>query len=950
MTSPCPSDSELSAFVDGALTDAEAADVRAHLSSCETCLAVLRVMEPAESQPLWDRARQSRWSVGQQVGRYVLLSFVGAGAMGEVWAAWDPQLERRVALKRLAPLLSVTSGGDEVLAEARALARFHHPNVVTVYEVLEADRCLVMAFVEGETMRALQAGRGPIEPRLERWLEVARALSAAHAAGLVHRDVKPENVIVEKGHARLMDFGLASLGADDDGPRGTPAYMAPEARSATRAGPEVDQYAWALCVAECWAGRRGSAAEVLPLVPRSHRPVLARALEVEPARRWPSMEALLDAWARATRRSRRAAQVFLGLALLVTAAAGLVAMRRPEACSGGPTAMAEVWNDARRARLEARLSGNGHEPVYVSAVVSTLEALAREWVAQHRAACEATRVRGEQSEALLDARMACLERRRATWRAHLDTLEQADGPTTAQALEATERLPSALECGDVSALQRITRAPTQVSSALRERAQQQLAEAWSAEGLSQTARLAQTLTQLDETLDAGARADACLQAEASLVRARSESNEGRLEQAAARFEAAWVSSLECGDERLQQRTLVSHARLMDGRDNYRQELSWLKASEALLSRLEVPARVRYEQQLALAEVALARADSEQAEVALRPVLDDLAAKDDLSFLEAHVLWARAVLRREPGSAARAIDIVNQGLVGAEARLGREHPGRADLLQVRQSAHHERGELLAALRDAEEVLRLRTVVYGADSAWTATAAYAVSFIRAELAWDDDAVRWARDSLARVRGKPPRTREATRELHLGEVLVGSGRREEAAPLIESGFGVIAAQGEAANARLPAAMEALVRLRLAEGRAVEAVPLALRMVSLGAALWPKGTASQWRRETLLADALAAAGRVDEADGRYLELANRFRAAGLGAWAFEALAHRARARAAAKRWPVAEDVAAVEALRAPGRAEAVWCAALEAEAAARRRQVAPHRACAPPGGSMPR
>lgn len=934
----CPSDAALSAFIEGALPEVDAGPVRRHLASCEVCREVLREVEPSGSLPLWERVKEKRWSVGQQVGRYVLLSFVGAGGMGEVWAAWDPQLERRVALKRLAPILSAVAGEDEVVSEARALARFHHPNVVTVYEVLEAERCLVMAFVEGETLRAKQGRGGEGDDAIARWLEVARALAAAHAAGLVHRDVKPDNVLVEGGHARLMDFGLASAAASSGPLRGTPAYMAPEVLAGRDVGPAADQYAWAVSVLECLSGRREVRA--VQGVPRSWRPLLARALADDPSRRWPSMTALLEAWDETRRSARRRARLASTLAIVgLLVGTALVARREAVSCGGGGAIMSATWGPAIRVRVKERLLANQHQAVFADNVLTSMDGLVSTWLLQHREACEATHLRREQSEALLDLRMACLERRRAIWGAHVEQVLAADARVTARALEATERLPSAIECGDPSALLRPGHRPGRVPARVRAEAERLIAESWSADGLLQSERWGELTSALRQTLEAGS--DDCLDAEAELLRARYEGNEGMLEKAFPLFESAWLASLRCGDERLQQRVLISQARVMAGKDTFQQELGWAKASEALLSRMTAPAWVRHEQALAMADVHVSRAEYELADAALATVLEDPAARDSLAFVEAHLLWARSVLRQAPGSAVKAVEIANRGLEYATKRLGPDHPRLADLLQVRYSARHELGRLEASVSDAKEVLRLREQAYGPDSSWTDTAYYALSFVRAELVSDEEGVGLARHALERAKGKPPRRREALRELHLGEVLIGVGRLDEAAPLVAAGLATIEGLGDQANTKLPAALEVLVRLRIGQGRGVEALEIAERMVRLGSALWPRGTASQWRRETLLADAYASAGRLDEALGRYEQIATRFEQVGLGPWAFEARAHAAMARARAGRWPVAENVEAVEALRVPSRAERVWCEALALEAKAGRRPLPPGVRC---------
>src|SRR5579875_2931312 len=178
---------------------------------------------PAESPP--DR---ETWGDFRLVGR------VGRGGFGEVYRAWDPHLQREVALKLLVP--GSVAGDEEykaLLREARALASVQHPNVVKVYGIDRHDGRVGFwtDFVYGKTLSALLAVQGPFGYREAALigLDIARALSAVHRAGILHRDIKAENVMREEGgRILLMDFGLSSLPLTESTLSGTPNYMAPE--------------------------------------------------------------------------------------------------------------------------------------------------------------------------------------------------------------------------------------------------------------------------------------------------------------------------------------------------------------------------------------------------------------------------------------------------------------------------------------------------------------------------------------------------------------------------------------------------------------------------------------------------------------------------------------------------------------------------------------------------
>ena len=273
-------------------------------------------------------------AVPEQVGRFRLEDRLGAGGMGVVYRARDPDLDRGVAVKLLHPRFTSDAHGQRrLLREARALARLQHPNVVTVYEAgTVGDRMwIAMELVPGVTLAAwLRSERPAWTAALDVMLAAGRGLAAAHAAGLVHSDIKPENIMIDdEGRVRVMDFGLVRAHSDGvvggDPARGaaaelvasagsvlagTPRYMAPELYNFAAADARSDQYAW--CVT-CWEAVYGqtpfpqeslaslataiSAGRIAPppddrSVPEWLQNVLERGLHVDPRRRFGSMREL----------------------------------------------------------------------------------------------------------------------------------------------------------------------------------------------------------------------------------------------------------------------------------------------------------------------------------------------------------------------------------------------------------------------------------------------------------------------------------------------------------------------------------------------------------------------------------------------------------------------------------------------------------------------------------
>jgi serine/threonine protein kinase len=197
-----------------------------------------------------------------RVGRFELRRVLGRGAQATVWLAFDPRLEREVALKLLGNSADSAAVGDW-LYEARNVSRLTHPHIVPVFEadVHEGNPYLVFEYVAGPTLAEKLREGGALPPRaaVELFLGVLDALGAAHAAGLVHRDLKPSNILIDgAGRARVMDFGIAARVQDGDDRRiaGTPGYMSPEAALGAAPAPSMDIFAAGLVLAEMLSGVR----------------------------------------------------------------------------------------------------------------------------------------------------------------------------------------------------------------------------------------------------------------------------------------------------------------------------------------------------------------------------------------------------------------------------------------------------------------------------------------------------------------------------------------------------------------------------------------------------------------------------------------------------------------------------------------------------------------------
>jgi len=351
----CLDDNAVLAYVERLLPAAELQLVAAHLDQCELCLTITSAaVRSAGAEPATSTAAEMVEMVrGDTVGRYALVEMIGRGAMGRVYAAHDPQLDRRVALKIVrSDRFAQAATRARLSREARAMAKVTHPGVVTVYDAGELDDgvFIAMELVDGSTLAHwLATERREWREIVRMFLAIGRGLAAAHAAGIVHRDFKPENVLVDhQGRAAVTDFGLAAsevVGPDEVGMQGTPRYMSPEQFAGQTIDARTDQFSFAIALYEALyrvapfagvsvrelseavlAGRlRPRPAETS--VPLAIHRIIARALEHDAAARFPTMADLLDALAAATHPDRRRRVVFALALTVVLIAGGVVVFR-----------------------------------------------------------------------------------------------------------------------------------------------------------------------------------------------------------------------------------------------------------------------------------------------------------------------------------------------------------------------------------------------------------------------------------------------------------------------------------------------------------------------------------------------------------------------------------------------------------------------------------------------
>ena len=426
-----------------------------------------------------------------------MVSKLGEGGMGVVYAAYDPKLDRKVAVKLLQPEAERTgASADMLLDEARAMAKLAHPNVLAIYDVGTDEThgpFLALELVEGVSLRGSMREKPPSwREAVAFFLQAGEGLAAAHDAGIIHRDFKPDNLLLSRdGRVRVMDFGLAhgevtpSLSTEKGKPnsaapltRGTLAYLAPEQFEAGADSTLTDQFSYGVALHEALYGvrpfvgkpgaRRVETRWQVPEAPRASpvplwvRKVVLRALSPLPNARFESMEALLRALRHDPRlRWRRAGLVAaaLGLLALGVGTSRVMANRRSQACEGAEELLAGIWDMPRQAGLRQAFLMTG-SPLAEGAWSRTEEALeryARGWTEMRTQSCRATRVREEQTEEALGLRTTCLDHRLFELQSLSDLLLKVEASGLAKASEAANKLTDLGRCVDVASLRGMLR-------------------------------------------------------------------------------------------------------------------------------------------------------------------------------------------------------------------------------------------------------------------------------------------------------------------------------------------------------------------------------------------------------------------------------------------------------------------------------------------------------------
>ncbi len=660
---------------------------------------------------------------GSTIGRYVVLERIGLGGMGAIYSAYDPELDRRVALKVLRwarPESAEGSGSTDsaaaarLLGEARALARLEHPNVLRVYDV-GSDRGQV--FVTTELLVGLDVAAWSLQ-RSRSWQEivdvflaVGQGLAAAHAEGLVHCDIKPANMMVcDDGRVLLVDFGIAADAMGGEGPvfdsgvlglplgarrrsgptakgAGTPGYMAPEQMRGEEARPAADIYAFCLSLSRVLFGRapneaseaaRLEAAEesskatpkaVPPGVARPLRSLLERGTQEDPAVRPGSVEEVLSALRaiRTQERRRLLLAAMLGISLLLLFL-GRFLLAPPGTCFDGDQRFTAVWNEARRAALSGRFAQGPTGRELFAATGASIESYGRAWRLQGEEFCREGR-RGASSALLLDLRLDCLDQRLRELDASLALATSRQGLEASRVADMFTSLVPLEACADTRALRAATLpvldpAQRRELDVLRSR-QASLRALWTAGVMREGSEAAQDLLE-------GARVLGHLPLIAEVLYQRGLFEDALVEEkAAATLQEAALTAAACHHDRSTAESLIRLVRVAGlGQEHFEEARHFVELARVALGNLSRPG--------------LLAAD-----------LDDF----------------EGLVARQQGDYPRALKLHLRALEGRERELGVGHPALA-------RSHLRLGNLLddqdqqtAALVHFEKALAIQLAFYG-----------------------------------------------------------------------------------------------------------------------------------------------------------------------------------------------------------------------------------------------
>ncbi|MCB9702985.1 MAG: serine/threonine protein kinase [Myxococcales bacterium] len=833
---------------------------------------------------------------------------LGRGRMGVVFAAHDERLDRQVALKILAGDRSSPAERLRLLGAAQALARLSHPNIVAAHEAGEIDGqiYLSMELVHGVPLPTW------LKKQPRRWKEIVRVfiaagrgLAAAHAAGMVHGDFTPGEVLVgDDGRVRVTDFGLtiaveASAGEQAElrrsaahlslaavEPAGTPCYMPPERLRGGEADVRGDVFALSVALFEALFGARPfvgrtvserlselmSARPILippqPRIPTWLDRALRRGLADDPRARFPSVDKMVAAIDPGRHLRRRVLAIAGVGALAVAGGAQLLAWQAASApCADAREAIASVWGEGHRSALASAFAAapQSHAEGTWSRLEPRLDAYAASWAEASAEACEAE-LRGERGDGLHERQLACLDRQRGALRALRDGLAEPDERAISAALRVAAALPKISACADLDAL---------AAAAAPPREPAQVEELAAIEAMIADADTARALGHPGQALELSQQALARAQALdhlPGLARATGSRGLALLAQSGGDdpvpvlTDALWLADAARDDALLAETMSAAMIALADeGRAD--EARGHRRHADAVILRRgdRSPERQVLLRGLAAAELAAGDADAAIREldeaVEVAEVVDGAQAPQVADALVALARGLRA--RVGSGDLERAQEALTRALEIDEASYGADHPELIEVLGELGQTALQRGQAAAGCPHLERALEIALKTIGEDHPTTLGTTIHLSRCLAASDRRDEAaamMKWGAEIARRVHGEThPQTVKHLLEVAAARAALGDHQAivDTLGPLAPA----LREQGEerrgeviAVERRLAEASLALADHAAAEANATQALAL------LGAPEAPADRRDTAALRFILARAIA--GRGGDAD----------------------------------------------------------------------------------------
>jgi tetratricopeptide (TPR) repeat protein len=858
---------------------------------------------------------EDRLSPGTRVGRFVVERHLGSGGMGVVYAARDVDLDRPVALKLLRTGKAGGTPSNErrarLLREARALAKLDHPNVITVYEVGVVDVAdageqvfVAMELVTGGTLTAWLEERRSWRDVLSIMVSAGRGLAAAHHAGLIHRDFKPDNVLVgQDGRVRVTDFGLAAVAAEAEAPferpesqdelaqpgaltrtgvvMGTPVYMSPEQHEGRAVDARSDQFAYCVTLFQALHGVRPFSGDTYPELARavvegrideperSNLPawlerVVRRGLDTTPARRHRSMDALLEALERGAGRRRRLLMTGAAVTIIGAVAVGGGLLARGggggAVCTDAGRHLAGVWDASRSKRVHDALRRAGVPGVGErwGLVRRQLDDYALAWAAAHTEACRATRVHKEQSEAMLQLRMSCLDDRRSELESAVEQLEAAKPDVLVHAAMLIPASAGLAQCSNSRALSSVVVAPP---GQTRQQIADLRARLARAEALRRSGRY-EKLLEVSEKLLEETRAVAYepLLAEVLLLRGLALA-EYRNDSALGVFREAANTALAARHDRVAARAwtaLVYYAGALAHRYDEAEKAAGL--ARASLRRLGSARDIEAALENNVAMLVLTRDKYDSA-------LEHLTRAEKLytqvygakSYRVAAVLDNMAIVYTDIKKRKKAMALYERALQIREAALGPNHPDVARTLTNLAGVYTREFRFKESARMLERALRIKEAAYGTDHPALVTTLNNLGNAYQELSrWAEAAELFRRAGWTYLKVSKPRTLHGARMfMYAGFAYFKAGKLDAALDVLDKSLEVLEKHHPKSKRTLPSVLRDMAVVKAAKKDFAGAREAARRAIAIDDGL-PKDDPRR-------AIGLGVLGRVEAAAGNH-------------------------------------------------------------------------------------